>query len=298
MSRNDQEIAAYFYEHVLPAYREYVESRKSVEVGTGRDFAAAFNAALAIHHFREQLSGDLTLEYKDVIAQWPDYALTRDVAEIAKHRTLERASAQLRSLDAIQEIIVVTTYKDAFGEYYNWLKDIELHLLNGTTRELSEVLANSINFWCRHLAMHNVSPTFPEWPLLRQVEPLPRSSCRTSGPNINIVRGLRFKGLVFHLRRYNYSTGRVEPMDLTGMKVKAQAYTPTHELDLVIQNKSTGEQLRRTIALNPDQSNEFDALKSDEERRNYLSELPQVIAAYASLATQAVGMDSKTTTNT
>jgi hypothetical protein len=298
MSRNEQEVAAYFYENVLGAYKEYVKSRKSPEVGTGRDLAAAQNAAVAISHFKDQLSGDLTLEYEDITAQCPDYALTRDVADIAKHRNLDRLSAQLRTPDAIQEIIVVTTYEDAFGEYHNWIKDIELRLPNGTTRELSEVMTNGINFWCRHLAGHNVSPTFLELPSLSPVEPPPRSGCRTSGPNINIVRGLRFKGLVFHLRRYNYSTGRVEPMDLTGMKVKAQAYTPTHELDHVIQNKSTGEQLRRTIALNPDQSNEFDALKSDEERRNYLSELPQVIAAYASLATQAVGMDSKTTTNT
>jgi hypothetical protein len=286
MLNNKQDIAAYFYEQVVTPYKEFIKCRNSPEIGGGRDLRAALNAAEAIYHFREQLGDAFRPRYEDITAECPDYALTRDVADIAKHRELDRRSAQLRAADAIQEMLVTTIYEDALGEYYNSVKEFKLRLINGTSRDLSEVLTNSFNFWCRHLDAQHVTPKFSEFTMPNTVKPLPRVKCQSIA-NITITKGLKFGPAVFQLQRYNYSTGQVHPMNLTGYKPILRVFKPKHEVDLVLQNKSTGEKLTRTIALNPDQSKEFDALKSGEERQKYLSKIPQVMAALASLAREA-----------
>jgi hypothetical protein len=285
MLNSKEDIAAYFYEQVLTQYYEFIKCRNSPEIGGGRDLRAALNAAEAIYHFREQLTDAFRPRYEHITAECPDYALTRDVANLKKHSRRSRES-QLRDADAIQEIVLTTIFEDTLGEYYNSVKEFELHLVNGTTRELSEVMMNSINFWCRHLAAQHVTPKFPEFTMPNAVKPLPRVKCQSIA-NITITKGLKFGPAVFQLQRYNYSTGQVHPVNLTGYKPISMVFKPKHEVDLVLQNKSTGEKLTRTIALNPDQSKEFDALKSNEERQNYLSKIPQVMAAFASLASEA-----------
>lgn len=297
MPEEDKQIARWFHEHILAAYMEFIDSLKSPEIGTDRYLRAAQTAALEIWHFREQLSGALALEIEDATAMCPDYALIRDVAEIKKHRNLRRSSAQLRTPDAIKEIVVFTMYKDNLGEYYNPTKHIRLHLADGTTRDLSDVLTNGINFWCRYLAAHGISPKFPELPSLNSAEPLPRSQCPNSGPTIKMIKEFGLKGLVFEFQRFDYSTGRAEPIDLTGLKPRFRIFKPKHEIDLFLENESTGEQFKHTIVLNPDQSEQFDALKSDEERQKYLSKLPQVISAYAQLVNQ-VAASRKISKNT
>jgi hypothetical protein len=247
---------------------------------------AALNAAVAIYHFREQLADAFRPRLEDVIAQCPDYALTRDVADIAKHRELDRRSAHLRRADAIQEMLVMTMYTDALGEYHNSVQEFKLHLTEGTSRELSEVLTNSFNFWCRYLAAHGISPKFPEVEMPNVVKPLPRAKCQSIA-NMTIIKELKFGPAVFKLQRYNYNKGQVHPIDLTGYKPIARAFKPKHEVDLVLENKTTGQKLTRRIALNPDQSDEFDALKSDEERQEYLSKLLEILSAYAHLASEA-----------
>ena len=101
-----------------------------------------------------------------------------------------------------------------------------------------------------------------------------------------MIKELGLKGLTFEFHRYNYDTGRAEPINLMGLKPRFRIFAPKHEIDLFLENKSTGDKLKHTIALNPDQSDEFDALKTDEERQEYLSKLPEVISAYARLVSQ------------
>jgi len=295
MLKSKQDIALYFYDQVITPYTQFIKCRNSPEIGGGRDLRTALNAAVAIYHFREQLADTFSPSYENV-AQCPDYALTRDVADIAKHRELDRRSAQLRGADGIQEMLVTTIYKDGLGEYCNSVKEFKLHLINGASRDLSEVLTNSINFWCRYLAEQKVTPTFPKFSMPNAVGPLPRAKCQ-SNANISIIKGLKFGGAIIQLQRYNDSTGQVEPMDLTGYKPIARAFVPRHEFVIGLRNDSTGEEFRETISLNPNQSNEFDALTSDEERQNYLSKLPEVVSLCARLASKVAAFCNTNTTN-
>jgi hypothetical protein len=285
MLNNKEDIAVYFHDHVLKPYRDFIECKHSPEIGGGRDLRAALNAAEAIYHFREQLGAGFKVKCKDIMAKCPDYALARDVTNFKKHRRHDRKS-RLRRADPIQEMIVTTIYRDELGEYYNSVKEFKVHLKDGTSRALSEVLTNAINFWCDYLDAQNVEPKFGQFSMPNALTSLPRSKCK-SVANMTIAKGLRFGPEYFLLQRYNYNTGGVEPMDLTGYKARLRAFQPRHEIGVVLENKSTGEQLQETVVLSPNQSDEFDALKSDEERQNYLSKLPEVISAHARLASQA-----------
>jgi hypothetical protein len=191
---------------------------------------------------------------------------------------------------------VTTIYKDELGEYYNSVKEFKLHLKDGTSRDLSEVLTNSINFWCDYLNAQNVGPKFAPFPMPNAIKPLARAECR-SNANMIITKGLKFGPAIFQLQRYNYSTGAVEPINLTGYEPIAKAFKPKHEIVLGLQNQLTGEQVQETITLDPDQSKEFDALTSDEERQKYLSKLPEVISAYVRLVSQ-VAASGKINENT
>jgi hypothetical protein len=220
MLNNKQDIALYFHDHVLTPYREFIECRNSPQIGGGRDLRAALKAAEEIYHFREQLGNAFSLERDEVIAKCPDYALIWNVTDLKKHGKHDRNS-RLRRADASQEILVTTIYKDESGEYYNSVKEFKLHLKDGTSRELSDVLTNGINFWCGYLAEKDVSPKFPEFPVPNPAEPLPRSKC-TSNADMLITRGLKFPGATLHFQRYNYATGQGEPMDFTGVQGKIE----------------------------------------------------------------------------
>ena len=296
MLNNKEDIAKYFHDHVLIPYRDVLQYRSSPEIGGGRDLRAALNAAEEIYHFREQLGNDFKPEYKNITSACPDYALINDVTNFKKHSRHDRKS-RLRRTDPLQEMLVITIYKDKLGEYYNSVKEFKVHLKDGTSRELSEVLTNGVNFWCRHVAAQDVTPKFPEFTMPNAVKPLSRAKSRSIA-DMKITKGLKFGPEHFHLQRYNYDTGQVEPMDLTGYKAKLRLFTPKHEVDLVLQNRATGEKLKHTIILDPDQSEAFDALTSDEERQKYLSKLPQVISAYARLASQAADTRKSNTKET
>ena len=284
MLNHKDDIAVYFHDHVLTRYEESLKYRKSPEIGGGRDLRAAFDAAEAIYHFREQLGDAFRPEYQAVTARCPDYALINDVTNFKKHGKHNRNS-QLRPADPIQEMLVTTIYQDDLGEYCNSVKEFKVCLKDGTSRDLSDLMTNSVNFWSRHLAALNVTPKFPEFALPGAIKPFRRAQGR-SVANMTITKGLKFGPEQFQIQRYNYGTGRVEPMNLTGYKPIARAFKPRHEIVLGLRNDSTGEDLRETIILDPDQSDEFDALTSDEERQNYVSKLPEVISAYVRLASQ------------
>jgi len=163
---------------------------------------------------------------EDIASKCPDYALIRDITNFKKHGNHDRNSRLRRTDDAIGEVVLITGYQDEAGEYSNSVKEFNVHLEDGTSQNLSKMLTNVVNFWCRYLAAKNVTPTFSEFPTPSNSEPLPREKCNSSLPGIVITRGLKFPGGTLLFQRYNYSAGRIEPMNLTGHTVTAKTYDP------------------------------------------------------------------------
>jgi hypothetical protein len=269
----DAETSALFFERVIPAYRGFVDVQESAQAGESRDLNAGLEAALAIYHFREQLTGSAALEIATVVAKCPDYALCRDVADIAKHDKLNRPSAQLHDSSAIAELTVVTIYQDALGEYRDTIKSVELTLPDRTTRDLAAVLTNSINFWSEHLNRSGIQPRAPKFAMpAARTQPVTRLARRRAGLHLSIVRGLRFRQN-FRIQRYNYQTKSIEPLDMTGMQARLRIHKAKYEISLTLRKDATGAELTTTVPLTPEESDEFAALNSDEEQRAFLSKL-------------------------
>jgi hypothetical protein len=284
-----EELAAVFHEQVVTTYFDFVEQNVSAPFGNSQDLRAGLLAAVEIYHFREHLSGPLALSFDDVLSRCPDYSLVRDVADIAKHRVLDRRSAKLRGPEAIQEVVVVTQYQDEFGEYRHSEKCVDLLLPDGVVRSLAEVLTNTMVFWRDYLRSHKVPLLELDLKLPEALEPRPRAKCKEVP--FSVMRGLRFT-MAHKIRRYNYETEQVEPVDLSHKELHYRIFEPKYKIDVALVDKRTGEELTRTIVLNPDQSEAFDKLETDEARQEFLADTWQFKDACARLLTDARRDDS------
>ena len=177
-------------------------------------------------------------------------------------------------------------YQDDLGEYRDSEKVIELSLPGGAIRRLDEVLTNVMTFWDGHLRKHGIPLLETNFSYRKREQPLSRDQCSEAGRQLKLVRGLRFNHS-FRLQKYNNDKGVIEPVDLSGSEVRFRIYKPKYEIDLVLTNEKTGQELRRTVALTPEQAEEFDKLKSDEARHAYLQEAFQIREAFGRLASEA-----------
>jgi len=277
---NLEDLAARFHEQVVATYNDFTKQHASAPYGNEQDARAGYLASLAAYHFREQLEGDIAVELSQVASECPDYLLLRDVADIAKHRRLGRASAVLRDPDAIQEVIIVTHYEDERGPYSHSEKQVQLLIPNGTPRSLADVLANVVAFWQAHLLRHGVPILDIDIRPPSVTEPRQRAVC--SEVPLAITRGLR-ANLRFKIQRYNYESGVVEDVDLAGKELGFRIFEP-QSVDVVVTQAETGIEHVRTVVLTPSESSTFGRLETDEDRSRFLSSLESVRAAKAELA--------------
>jgi hypothetical protein len=279
-----EEVAALFHEQVVASYYDFVEQTASGPFGNSQDLRAGLLAAIALYHFREHLTGSLALSTDEVMSRCPEYSLVRDVADIAKHRTLDRPSAKLRGPDAIHETILVTQYRDELGDYRHSEKSVELKLPDGSVRSLAEVLANAVAFWREHLVSNDIPILEFDLKIARSREPRPRAKC--AEVPVSVIRGLRFT-MSYKIQRYNYDTGQLEPVDLSGKELQYRIFEPKYKIDVVLKHPQTGDESTRNVILNPDQAEAFDKLDSAEARQKFLAETWQVRDAVARLVAAA-----------
>ena len=281
------QLATFFYEHVLLPYKEFIELQEADEIGNGKDTRAGSNVAIALYHFREQLPSPFAIKLKNVLTQCSDYKIVKDIANITKHHTLTQNPPLLvkNERDAISEIVVITAYKDKFGVYKDSTKQIEVSLLDGSQRNLTEVLTNVLNFWIRHLRSRGLSNINQEVKLKQRIEPLERLQCREEPPKMCLVAGLSTK-FTLRFQSYNYDRQLIEIEDLTDSNI----YMPLYEsdnapiVDLKLSNEKVGKEFTKTVLLLPEQIERLKTLKSEEEVQMYMSGLPKVIEAFGWLS--------------
>lgn len=268
------DLKAYFYENVVAAFNGYFQTKRDGQYGASRDLRAAINAATALYHLREHIPAAHRKSRKDLALQCPDYDLLGDIVNVAKHRTLTRDYRFVADAENIFEQLVTTRYQDAAGDYYDGEKKVLVRLLDGSTRDVGEVLINVMEMWFGELYQMGVLRERQHVERRPEV-PEPKTRGNVRPVNLEIAAGIRFK-VEMKPQSYNYDAGRVEPVDLSqAREITFTVREPKFELEVGLQNSVTGEIVKRTIELTQEQSRRFAVLSSEQERQEFLVQLGQ-----------------------
>jgi hypothetical protein len=189
MSKEMSELAAYFYEHVFLAYDRYKKAKNDHTMGNNKDRREAINAAVALYHLREHIPQSLNKSRSQLAALCPDYDLLGDIVNASKHGVVTRGTPHVTRLDAIQEILVSTKFSDQDGEYANDEKMVEVELVDGSKRDIYEILTNVINMWLDEL--HQIGAIDQQPPIqLNRQSLVTRENAH--GVSLQITTGIRW----------------------------------------------------------------------------------------------------------
>jgi len=262
------DLAAYFYENVVASYEEYRDERKLSKAGCSKDTKKAVVAATALYHLREHLPSSPKHSWISICEKCPDYALLGDIANVAKHHKLVKGTPKLLSADQINEQIIITKYQDEQGEYQTIEKSVQIHLSDGSVRDAFEVLTNVMNFWFNYLNSIGVINKPHHYPIPLDKQPKSRDECTGSRMDMEMIGGVRFHQNI-KLRKYNYESEKVEPIDLTGCKVEARIYEPKYEMEIALTDNATGTTVNKIVQLTREESQQFIALATDAEKDEF-----------------------------
>jgi len=277
------DLATYFYENVVRSFEEYLDVKNSGTTGRSRDIRAAVNAATPLYHLREHLPKGRKLT---IIGSCPDYRLLGDIVNASKHSSLTKGTPQIRNATQIEEQIVTTEYKDEQGAFHWHEKVVLIRLSNGSERNVLNILVNVMNFWQTYLHSIGVIAKPRQYSIPSVIQPRLRNDCTGNRLDFEIVQGLRFLQK-FKLQQYNYSTGKVELMDLKGGHLEFSIYIPKYQLKLALKNDALGKEFRKTVTLNDEESRQFALLKTDREKKSFLDGLPSTKEALRELTFKA-----------
>lgn len=262
---------AYFYENVRVAYREFKERLAEPRSGRSIDLRLAVAACETLFHLREHLPDAHRLSRAEAEARCPDLALVGDIANVSKHRAVSRSTPHgaplVTSATQLKEIVSITQYEDAEGEYRCVSKQVVVELADGILADVMLAVTNVLNFWESYLAEIGVLKVATAHVYDDGLGFRPRPP-NAAGPTLEILQGVRFRQ-EFSLMRFNSETGRAEPMSLPeGSKVRMRIRErPRHQLDITLRHDQSGREFTRTVVLSADESEALDAApKEDYEK--------------------------------
>lgn len=270
------DIHAYFHENAVAAYMQYKEAKENPVAGCSNDLRLIMNAATALYHFREHLPQQHSRTRKQLSMICPYYDLLGDIVNAGKHKDVTRGTPQVDKAENIYEQVVVTEYKDEKGRYLHHEKTVDVDLVDGTSRDIFEILTNVINMWLSELVSIGIMPNAKIFSLPTKTIPA-RSEAGTIPPlNLKITRGLRFSQRI-KMQRYNYDTCEVETIDLTGCKIEGAIFKekPKKIMDVLLADNETGEKYCREITLSEEQENEYHSLTSEDDLKCFMSRIAE-----------------------
>ena len=285
------DLAAYYHEHVVTAYRDFRDGLKTSRAGRSRDLRAAIAACEALFHLREHLPDSAGLSRRDAELQCPAYALIADIANVAKHRTVTRPPPHglplVTSADQLGELLLITTYEDAQGEYKGTSKEVIAHLDGGEERNVLAAATSVLNFWETHLHRAGILKSARTFESNDRIQYRTREECASSGATFEAIQGVRFRQSL-RLMKWNHAAGKAEPVALPpGAKARMTIRErPSYEMDLSITHDQTGRAYSRTVRLTPDESESLDGL-AEKLREDFVNSLPTVQGALNEMAQQA-----------
>ncbi len=266
------DIATYFHINVLVPYGEFIKSINKDGSGLSKDLRAAINTATALYHLREHLPQGHEKSRQEVANVCPDYNLLADIVNASKHKELTRGNPQVTRAENIEELTTLTKYDDEDGEYFGSELTVEVKLEGGSTRNIAEILTNVINYWGAEFHAMGIINSPISYSYNPTTHPLSRKEVEKQNRNIVAMQGVRFKQTMI-LQEYNYETGEVTPMDLTGKEVKFSMYKPKHILRISLKPDETGKVMSKEIELSDDEFTEIESLETEEEKQEYIEKI-------------------------
>jgi hypothetical protein len=174
--------------------------------------------------------------------------------------------------------VVITEYEDGQGVYRNTDKRIILKVRSGTERDLLDVLINVINYWQDELFAMGLIPKRAKYQMPDEPEPRPRAECNGGRIDFEMIQGVRFKA-TFWLKKFNYQTGAIEPVDHSGAEMAFRVFKPLYNVDVCFTNDTTKEKLVRTLLLDEQESQDLLKCQTEQELAQFLGRLPKALQA-------------------
>lgn len=284
------DIAAYYHENVVAAFAVYRDTSKDGVAGRSRDLREAIVAAVALFHFRDHLPKAIALSRTEAERQCADYALIGDVVNAAKHKSITQSTPHgaplVKDAEMLTEWLLNIEYEDAEGVYRCTQKAVVAKLVDGTERNLLEVVTNVMNFWEGYLYRVGVLSKQRTFVFEPQVRNRTRAECEQIHLDLEAVQGLRFKPAM-RLLRFDASTGQARPIDLTGVQLSMRIYKPRFKFNLTLKHEATGKEYTRAIAFSDEENEKLAELSSDEERQAFAASLPSAQVALREMAAEA-----------
>lgn len=265
MPNEMQELAAYFYEHVFLAYHRYRQVKNDREMGNNKDRREAIDAAIALYHFREHIPQSFRKSRAQQAALCPDYGLLGDIVNAAKHKTLTRGQPQVAEAGSIREVLVCTKFKDQSGEYSHDEKIVEVEPIDGSKRDIYDVMTNVVNMWFDEL--HQIGAIDQRQPIqLKERNFVSREDA--SSVDLQITQGIRWQQQM-RFQRYNYESGEIEPIDLSDAEniIFTLRKPQTFEIEL---HDTSGVKFTSKVELTPEQARKLEQIDDPNQRQRYL----------------------------
>ena len=165
----------YFVKRVLPSYETFVSYYNNREFGLLKDTINAGNIAESLRDIPEHIFTEIgtTTGYesagkfrKSISDNNKCYKIVCDLANVIKHREINRDNPSFLSLDDVKESIAIVRYEDILGKYYRTRKLLEVKLLDGSVWDISEILHKSVILWSNQLIGLGLIPAIPKLPEL------------------------------------------------------------------------------------------------------------------------------------
>lgn len=263
-----EELAAYFYEQVFLAYHRYRQVKNDGEMGDNKDRREAIDAATALYHLREHIPQPFRRSRTQLAALCPDYDLLGDIVNAAKHNVVTRGTPQVAGSDSISEILVRTRFRDQDGEYDHQEKIVGVELVDGSERDMYEILTNVVNMWYDEL--HRIGAIDQRQPIqLKRRELVSREdACCVA---LRLTRGIRWRQHI-RFQQYNYDANEIEAVDLRdaeGIRFTARK-PPAFEIEM---DDALGVKSTREVELTLEQVGELEQIDDPNQRNQYLLEI-------------------------
>jgi hypothetical protein len=280
------DLAAYYQENVVSSFVEYRDVCNNGVAGQSRDLRSALNAASALFHLREHLVG-IPPSRASIERLCPDYALLGDVVNASKHKSLNGNTPHGTPLvtnarDLVEQIEIIE-YEDDLGTYDYVQKTVLVKLSDGSERNLLEILTSVINFWEQYLFSLHVRSAARTFAHEGGIRYRSRIECESSRLSFEIFKELRFRQNIRFLR-FNLTTGKAEPIDLTGSEVHFQIYQPRYKIELSLTHDESGRTYTTDISLTEEEALILTSMSNDEQIQSYINSLPAGQIALQQLA--------------
>jgi hypothetical protein len=270
--KEKEEFRAYFHDSVVLAYDEYVKKRNSESAGQNADLRAATNAIEHLYHVREHLPDEVSATWKEIRDRSNDYALLGDIANALKHKKLTKGKPRLTRSKNIYEETVVTSFKDSKGTYSHAETVVMAKLDDGTRYDVLDILTNVMNMWLLYLHEVGFSKKKPKLFSLRDPHKVVKRKDRRNH-NFAMTKGTELTKR-FRMQRFNYDTGKVEPINLTGSDVVFRVYRkPLRVVDLRAISPSGDNSLNFRIVFSDEDDEKFGKLKTKKSKGEFVKNI-------------------------